>query len=99
MSRGWQKSNLKVGDEVRISSALLIAGDIAAEKLVRTTYIGESSTGLLLDLEFVKEQHYKMFINWASIWCGQVKVYRDYSTLIEAKRLPGRPLAYEVLRG
>ena len=99
MSRGWQRSNLKVGDEVRISSALLVAGDIAAEKLVRTTYIGESSTGLLLDCEFVKEQHYKMFIDWASIWCAHVNVYRNDSTRIDARRLPGRPLAYEVLRG
>lgn len=98
MSRGWQRSNLKAGDEVRISSSLLVAGDIAAEKLVSTTYLGESSTGLLLDCEFAKHQHYKMFISWASMWCGNTKIYRADSTLIEAKRLPGRPLAYEVLR-
>ena len=106
MSRGWQRSGLKIGEEVRINESMLVAGATAMERLESSTYIGESSTGLLIDCKFTpcirtnnpENSHYKMFIPWASLWCGSVRLYREDSTQIEARRMTGRPTAYEVMK-
>ena len=34
-----------------------------------------------------------MHINWASIWCGHVKIRRTNGEMIKARRAPGQPLA------
>ena len=106
MSRGWQRSDLKIGDEVRINSDMLISGKSGMQNLERSVIVGESSTGLLIDCRFKPSLrthnpegcHYKMFISWSSIWCGAVNLYRDDSTSILAKRIPGQPTAYEVMK-
>lgn len=95
MSKGWQRSGLKVGEEIRIPTDLFVTGKQALERLVSATYIGEVSAGLLVSCKFKpglrntisNEVGYRIMIPWASIYCGQVKVYRDDSTSIIAKRI------------
>lgn len=95
MSRGWQRSDLKIGEEIRIPSSLFITGTQAVERLISVTYIGEVDTGILVDCKFkasIKNiisdsTHYRMMIPWASIYCGHVSVYRDDSTSIVARRI------------
>lgn len=106
MSRGWQRSDLRIGDEVRINSDMLISGKSGMQNLERSVIVGESSTGLLIDCRFKpnlraqnpEECHYRMFIAWSSIWCGFVKLYRDDSTSILANRIPGQPITCEVVK-
>lgn len=103
MSRNWQSSNLRVGEELRISTSLFIGGESVYERIESITYLGESSTGILVDCTFkpsvknMKSPHYRLFINWASIWSGQVKIYSGDGSQVIAKRMKGQPIAYEVL--
>jgi len=103
MSRNWQRSNLRAGEELRISTSLFIGGDSVYERIESITYLGESDTGILVDCTFkpsirkMKSPHYKLFINWASIWCGHIKVYSGDGSLIVAKRKPGQPIGFEVI--
>lgn len=103
MSRNWQRSNLRAGEELRISPSLFIGGNLAYERIESITYLGESETGILVDCTFkpsikkMKSPHYKLFINWASIWSGHVKVYSGDGSLIVAKRMPGQPIGFEVI--
>ena len=104
MSRGWQRNGMTVGEEVRIPATMFITGLSATERLISTKYIGEVDTGIMVECKFKPSCRtnnpegycYRMMIPWASIWCGHVKIYREDDTQIMAKRMPGRPIAYEV---
>jgi len=100
MSRGWENSRLTIGEELRIPSALFIEPDKAINRLVSTKYVGESDSGILVECAFksgtspnISRIHqYKIFINWASIWCGQVKVYTESGQPVRAYREQGMPV-------
>ena len=99
--RTWQKSNLKVGESVKIPIELFIEPIKAVPRLIVTTYIGETDNGIMVDCSFQpgihtndkSKWHYKVFIDWASIWCGHVRVMRTNGELIKARRAKGLPLA------
>ena len=99
--RTWQKSNLNVGETVKIPIELFIEPTKAEKRLVSTTYIGETDKGLIMDCSFMpgihtndkSKWHYKLFIDWASIWCGHVKVMRTNGEMLKARREKGLPLA------
>ena len=102
MSRNWVMSNLKIGEDLRISPNLFIGGDSTIERLESITYLGETETGIMVKYTFKpsiksnKSPSYRMMITWASLWCGQVKIYAGDGTLVVAKRQKGQPIAYEV---
>lgn len=106
MSRGWQRSGMTVGEEVRIPATMFITGLSATERLISTKYVGDVDTGIMIDCKFKpapittnpESYGYRIMIPWASIWCGQVHVYREDDSEVVARRMPGRPLAYEVTK-
>ena len=92
MSKVWEKSYIEVGTELIVPKSILIEPSKAVERWVATRYIGETEAGILIDLEFKKSLgahnpcHYKRFIDWASIWCGQIKISFKDGTMLRAVR-------------
>ena len=73
----WEKSDLQIGEELKLPDDLFVMG---SKHLIRARYIGETEKGILAECEFVPSplseeiNHYRIFINWSSIWCGAIKV-------------------------
>lgn len=101
MSKDWQRSNLVVGELLVIPKSLFIEPEKAINRLLNVTYVGETDAGILVDCSFKPgvhtnnpdKWHYKMLINWASIWAGHVKVLRTNGEQVHARRAKGQPLA------
>lgn len=78
----WKRSEIEVGTELKISADLFQEPSKVKQHLISCKYLGETSRGILVDCKFVpavgsKEPdayHYRRFISWASIYCGDVKV-------------------------
>ena len=93
MSKGWEKSELFFGEKIKVPADIFIEGEKARSRLVQATYIGETSSGILIDCDFPpswgseepKSWHYRRFINWGSIYCGKIKLYMSDGTPIRAK--------------
>lgn len=95
MNKGWLKSGLILGEEIRIPISLFTTSiDTIEERLKSVNYVGETDSGIMLDCRFQPgvatknpdSWHYRMMINWATIWCGQLKLYRKDGTMIRARR-------------
>lgn len=95
MMNVWQKSNLNLGDELAISSSLFIEPQKAKQRLIAVYYIGETEHGILVDCSFrpsigtnnPAQYHYKMMINWSSIYCGHVTVLGPDGTMVRTRRI------------
>lgn len=80
MSKKWKRSNLEPGDPLRLPKNLFQDPEHAPERLIGSYYIGETSSGIMIDNEFrppigrTEHGRYKMHINWASIYTGHVKI-------------------------
>jgi len=101
MSKYWLRSDLAIGETLVVPKELFIEPEKASKRLETATYIGENESGIFIEYQFRpgvfpknKEYwRYKMHINWASIWCGHVKIRRTNGEMIRARRAPGQPLA------
>ena len=94
MEKIWQRSDLKLGEELKISNQVFIEPLKAAERLEGIYYIGETDAGIIVDCLFkpalgrrAEDCHYKIMINWGQIYCGDVKVSRVNGENIRAKRI------------
>lgn len=94
MEKIWQRSNLKLGEELKISKQVFIEPLKAMERLTGIYYIGETNAGIMVDCMFkpafgrrAEDCHYKIMINWGQIYCGDVKVSRANGESIHAKRI------------
>lgn len=75
----WKKSGLKKGELIRIPDSILISG--YTEHFIRAEYVGETKHGIMLELffkaGFSSEEptwSYKYFVNWTSVYCGNIKL-------------------------
>lgn len=92
--RKWQRSNLIIGESVKIPPSLFIEPCKATANLIRVEYAGETDRGILLDFFFKpaintnnpEGFHYKRFIDWTAIYCGLVKLYKIDGEMIRAKK-------------
>lgn len=106
MSKGWQRSNLEIGEHIKVSSDIFIEPSKAVDRLIGTFYVGETEAGIIIDCSFrpafgtktSQTYDYKRMINWSSIWSGDIKVYDERGSLVVAKRQKGLPIAYEVIK-
>lgn len=79
----WEKSNLQIGEEINLPNELFFT----KERLVRSRYIGETESGIVIECEFLpvfeSEQtyYYKVFISWTSIYCGAMVVNSGNRTI------------------
>lgn len=91
----WQRSTLSYGDEVKLPDSIFIGGN--SKRLLSSRYIGETVAGLLIELTFLppflseeaENYHFKIFLNWASIFCGALKVSDSMGAPIRAVRIGG----------
>lgn len=77
--RKWKSSKLSVGQRVIISPNLLTTGK--SSNLIRSEYEGETEYGLIIHLYFRQglmshdsAPSYRMFVSWADLYCGDVKL-------------------------
>ena len=90
--RRWKHSQLSVGQRVIIPPTLLATNE--TKNLLFTEYIGETEHGLLLELHFkegmLSNDHgswkYCRFIDWNSIYIGQVMLRNSSGELIRAEK-------------
>lgn len=91
----WQRSTLSYGDEVKLPDSIFIGGN--SKRLLSSRYISETAAGLLIELTFLppilseeaENYHFKIFLNWASIFCGALKVSDLMGAPIRAVRIGG----------
>ena len=96
MSKCWQRSGLKVGEEVRLPERICtsIVSRLESSRLLSATYIGETSAGMLFELKFMpafgttepEMWHYRVIVDFAAVYCGQVKIVGEYLGEVVAKR-------------
>lgn len=90
----WKRSNLQPGDTVKLPESVFITD---GKRLLSSRYIGETAAGLLIELTFLppilseeaENYHFKIFLNWASIFCGALKVSDSMGAPIRAVRIGG----------
>lgn len=82
----WEKSDLQMGEELNLPNELFFT----KERLIRSRYIGETDSGIVAECEFLpvfesdQDYCYRVFISWASIYCG-AKVVTSGNRTIRAK--------------
>lgn len=95
MSRGWEKPDLFIGEQVDLPEEVFISMGNAKKRLLSCRYIGCTDTGMRFEVEFPKsfncidECRYEIFINFASVYCGDIKIYRKDRTQVIANRRLG----------
>lgn len=93
----WQKSSLQIGDEVKVPTEFFETRELGQKRLLLSRHIGETAAGLLIELTFLppilseeaENYHFKIFLNWASIFCGALKVSDSMGAPIRAVRIGG----------
>lgn len=101
MSSGWVRSDLVVGETLKVPSELFVEPYKAQKNLISATYVGENNSGIFIDFKFnpgvcttePKTWHYRLMIPWASIWCGHTKICRTNGEQVRAYRKKGQALA------
>ena len=79
----WEKSDLQMGEELNLPNDLFFT----KERLIKSKYIGETDNGIIADCEFLPVFEsdqiycYKVFISWASIYCGALTVTSGNRTI------------------
>ena len=93
MSKCWRRSGLTVGEKVIVPETFFIEKDYEKIKshLVSTRFDGETDAGIFIKATFATTFSndesvvcYRKMINWASIWCGDVVLYRKDGSRIVA---------------
>ena len=89
--KDWLPSDLMKDELLQIPKELFIEPSKAIQNLLYTKYIGETDAGIMVECGFrpsvgqTEPATYRMFLNWASIFCGHIKVYRQDGSLLRAK--------------
>lgn len=97
MSRGWAHSDLIVGEDVVLPDEFFEVPKVARARMLYCRYIGETDTGIMIEIQYKPSlgeslEHFRVvkFIQFAAIWCGDVKVYRlaDRTTITAERKNP-----------
>lgn len=97
--KDWQKSKLHYGERIKIPDTVFVQD---GKRCTDAYYIGETDSGIILQVNFMPgwdtqepTWNYKYFVNWASIWCGHIKLFsKESGEEIRAKRLNDPLLAF-----
>lgn len=91
MSKNY-KTDIYIGEEVRLPDKCFVTSD--RSRLISTRCIAHTKTGLLFESKFQPawgteepdKWHYKQFVSYASIYCGDVHIIRRDGTQVKASR-------------
>lgn len=89
----WKPCYMIKDEPVTIPMDLLIEPEKAKDRLVEAVYLGNFPNGILVEVRFRKSfgakhrNNYKLFINWQSIWCGNVHIKDSFGNDLRAERV------------
>lgn len=89
----WKRCYMLKDEEITVPMSLLIEPEKAKERFVSAKYLGDFPNGILIELSFRKgfgakyANSYRMFINWQSIWCGNMKIKDSFGNDLRAERV------------
>ena len=88
----WKSCYLMRDEELTIPMSLLIEPEKAKERFVSAKYLRDYPHGILIELKFRKgvggyKNTYKMFVNWQSIYNGNVKIKDSFGNDLRAERV------------
>lgn len=98
MSKGWKHSDLIMGEDLSLPKEIFETGDnvLKNNRIIYSRYIGETDTGIMVEVQFrpsfaseepLSAWAVQYFISFASVYCGDVKIYRRDRTLVRAERI------------
>lgn len=89
----WKPCYMIKDEPVTIPMDLLIEPEKAKERFVSAKYLRDYPHGILIELKFRKgiggkhKNTYQMFINWQSIYNGNVKIKDSFGNELRAERV------------
>ena len=87
----WKPAYMIKGEQLTIPMSLLVEPEKAKERFVDATFVEGYRNGILVEVRFRKgiganyKNNYKLFINWPSVWCGNVKVKDSFGNNVKAE--------------
>ena len=95
MCRGWEKTDLKIGEEITLPDEFFEDAKIARRRILYSRYVGETETGLIIEIQYEKgfcseepmsSWRVQKFVDFAAIWCGAVELRRADHTRVMVTR-------------
>lgn len=89
----WKPCYMIKDEPVTITMDLLIEPEKAKDRFVSAKYLEDFPNGILIELSFHKgfgakyRNNYKLFINWQSIYNGNVKIKDSFGNDLRAERV------------
>ena len=89
----WKHCYMIKDEPVTIPMSLLVEPEKAKDRFVSAKYLGDFPNGILIELSFRKgfgakyANSYRMFINWQSIYNGNVKIKDSFGNDLRAERV------------
>ena len=89
----WKPCYMIKDEPVTIPMSLLVEPEKAKDRFVSAKYLGDFPNGILIELSFRKgfgakyANSYRMFINWQSIYNGNVKIKDSFGNDLRAERV------------
>ena len=89
----WKPCYMIKDEPVTIPMSLLVEPEKAKDRFVSAKYLRDFPNGILIELSFRKgfgakyRNNYKLFINWQSIYNGNVKIKDSFGNDLRAERV------------
>ena len=89
----WKRCYMLKDEEITVPMSLLIEPEKAKDRFVSAKYLRDFPNGILIELSFRKgfgvkyRNNYKLFINWQSIYNGNVKIKDSFGNDLRAERV------------
>ena len=93
MNRGWKHTDLVMNEDLTLPDEFFEMPRVARNRIEYCVYAGETETGIIVEIQYKKGfcsedsgWTVQKFIEFASIWCGDVKIYRHDRTTVKVER-------------
>ena len=93
--RIWKPTDLVMGEDVVLPDEFFEVPAVARQRMLYCRYFGETENGIIVEIQYkngigseepLSSWRVQKFIDFASIYSGQVKIYRSDRTLVYVER-------------
>lgn len=93
--RGWKPTDLSLGESLTLPDTFFEVPKTARERIIYCVYAGETKNGILVEIQYkptsdsielITSWRIRRFIDFASIYCGRVKLIRRDKTPLRVER-------------